>query len=67
MNTFIESINIYDYERFRDRCVAECNISRAAWSNWRNGAPISAKYKPIIDRVAQEMFGRCVFGEGDDQ
>ena len=63
MNTFISSINIYDYERFRDRCIAECNISRTTWSNWRNGAAITEKYKPIIDRVAAEMFGRTVFGQ----
>lgn len=68
MNTFISSINIYDYERFRDRCIAECNISRTTWSNWRNGAAITKKYKPIIDRVAAEMFGHTVFGkEGGQQ
>ena len=37
METFIASINIYDYERFRDRVMKECNISRATWSNWING------------------------------
>lgn len=63
MNTFISQINVYDYERFRDRCIAECNISRTTWSNWRNGASITEKYKPIIDKVAREMFGRTVFGE----
>ena len=68
MNNFIAQINIYDYERFRDRCVAECNISRTTWSNWRNGAAITEKYKPIIDRVAAEMFGRTVFAkEGGQQ
>ena len=68
MNTFISSINIYDYERFRDRCIAECNISRTTWSNWRNGAAITEKYKPIIDRVAAEMFERTVFWkEGGQQ
>ena len=67
MNNFIAQINIYDYERFRDRCVAECNISRTTWSNWRNGAAITEKYKPIIDRVAAEMFGRTVFGKDGGQ
>ena len=62
MNTFIASINIYDYERFRDQVMKECNISRATWSNWRNGGSIEKKYKPIIDRVATEMFGHPVFG-----
>ena len=64
MNEFIKTINIYDYEHFRDRVVAECNISRMAWSRWRNGAAISEKYKPIIDQIAMEMFGRLVFQKG---
>ena len=64
MKTFIASINIYDYERFRDRVTKECNISRATWSNWINGKGIETKYKPVIDRVATEMFGRTIFGEG---
>lgn len=64
MKTFIASINIYDYERFRDRVVKDCKVSRSTWSNWRNGGPIEAKYKPIIDQVAREMFGRTIFGEG---
>lgn len=68
METFIASINIYDYERFRNRCIAECNVSSATWSNWRNGKGIEKKYKPIIDLVATEMFGRTVFGkEGGQQ
>lgn len=64
MEQFIASINIYDYERFRDRVVKECNISRSTWSNWINGKGIETKYKPIIDQVAREMFGRTIFGEG---
>lgn len=64
MNTFITTLNIYDYERFRDRCIAECNISRTTWSNWRNGSSITDKYKPIIDKVSLELFGRTVFGKG---
>lgn len=68
MNTFIAQINIYDYEKFRDRCIAECNISRTTWSNWRNGGAITEKYKPIIDSVAMAMFGRTVFGmEGGEE
>lgn len=67
MEQFITTINIYDYERFRDRCIAECNISRTTWSNWRNGGAITEKYKPIIDRVATEMFGSTVFVEGGQQ
>ena len=64
MEQFIASINIYDYERFRARVIEACQVTRSTWSNWRNGGPIEAKYKPIIDQVAREMFGRTVFGEG---
>lgn len=67
METFIASINVYDYEHFRDKVMKECKISRATWSNWINGKGIESKYKPVIDNVAREMFGRTVFGEGGDQ
>ena len=67
MENFIASINIYDYEHFRDRVMKECNISRTTWSNWTNGKGIESKYKPIIDRVATEMFGRAVFQEGGNK
>lgn len=63
METFIASINIYDYERFRESVMRECNISRSTWSNWINGKGVESKYKPIIDRVASDMFGRLVFGK----
>lgn len=64
MNTFIQTINIYDYERFRDRVRERCNVSRSTWSNWTKGGPVSAKYKAVIDEVALDMFGRTVFGKG---
>ena len=64
MEQFIASINSYDYERFRARAIEACQVTRSTWSNWRNGGPIEAKYKPIIDQVAREMFGRTIFGEG---
>ena len=63
MNEFIKTINIWEYERFRDRVKSECNIGSMAWSRWRNGCVIADKYKPIINRIAVEMFGRAVFKE----
>lgn len=67
MEQFIASINIYDYERFRARVIEACQVTRSTWSNWRNGGPIETKYKPIIDHVATEMFGRPVFGKGGEK
>lgn len=65
MEEFLASINHFEYCDFRDKCVEECNVSTAAWSYWVNGGGVSAKYKPIINKVAMEMFGRPVFdGEG---
>ena len=63
MNQFINTINRHDYERFRNRVMHDCNISRATWSNWSAGKykPLPV-YRPIIDRIAIEMFGREVFG-----
>ncbi len=68
MEKFIASINVYDYEKFRDRVIKECIVTRSTWSNWRSGKPMEAKYKPIVDKIAIEMFGRPVFGtETQDQ
>lgn len=64
MEKFLYSINVYDYERFRDRVVEKCNVSRSAWSNWRNGGNVDRKFHSIIDEIATDMFGRAVFGEG---
>lgn len=67
MEEFIKTINHYDYEKFRDRVVKACNVSLATWSNWKNGETVSVKYQPIIDFVADELFGRKVFKKGGDQ
>lgn len=62
MEDFIKTINVYDYERFRDEVIRRCNVTRSCWSNWRNGKIIpDAKYQPIIDEVATEMFKRTIF------
>lgn len=68
MEEFIKTINHFEYNDFRDRIVEECNISTVAWGYWVKGGGISAKYIPIINKVAMEMFGRPVFdGEGGNQ
>ena len=61
MEEFIKTINVFDYKRFRDRVVKECNISRTSWSRWCAGAVITEKYKPIIDKIALELFGCSIF------
>lgn len=63
MEDFIATINHFEYCDFRDRCIEKCNISTAAWSYWINGGGVSAKYKPIINEVALEMFHRPVWEE----
>lgn len=50
MEQFIASINIYDYERFRDTIKTRCNISRTTWSNWRNGGSIEKSTNPSSTR-----------------
>ena len=67
MEDFLKTINIFQYELFREHVVKACNISMASWSYWRNGGTVSRKYKPIINIVAVDMFGRKVFTEGGDQ
>lgn len=63
MEEFVKTINHFEYNDFRDRIVKECNVSTAAWRLWVTGGGVSAKYKPIINKVAMEMFGRPVFEE----
>lgn len=61
MFNYLKTINHFDYCKFRERVIAECNISAVAWYKWSKGGPISEKYKPIINRIALEMFGKNVF------
>lgn len=63
MEEFIKLIkpDTAPFDRFRERVMQECNVSRQTWYNWAGGKPIEAKYKPIIDRIALEMFGTSVF------
>ena len=69
MEEFIKTIKgPSPYETFKQRVVEECNVTRQAFYNWENGRAIQEKYKPIIDRIALEMFGRAVFdGEGGEE
>ena len=66
MEEFIKTIkpdSPSPYDTFKQRVMAECNVSRQSFNNWENGKAIQEKFKPIIDRIALEMFGRAVFGE----
>lgn len=61
LKPFKEQLETLD--RFRDRVMTECNVSRQTWYNWTTGKPIEPKYKPIINRLALEIYGREVFTE----
>lgn len=65
MEEFIKKIKepVSRYELFRERVVAECNVSRQTFFNWADGKGIEEKYKPIIDRIAIELYGSPVFVE----
>ena len=63
MEEFVKTINHFEYCRFRDLCVERCNITTVAWNYWVKGGGVSAKYKPIINKAAMELFGKPVFNQ----
>ena len=65
MEEFIKSIkpDTTPYDNFRDRVMRECLVSRQTFYNWEHGQPIDPKYKPVINRIAAELFGKPVFSE----
>lgn len=63
MEEFIKSIkpDTTPFDSFRNRIIEECHVSRQTFHNWSIGKPMEEKYKPIINRIAVEIFGRPVF------
>ena len=63
MEEFIRSIkpDTSPYDTFRDRVMRECLVSRQTFYNWEHGQSIEPKYKPVINRIALDMFGQKVF------
>lgn len=63
MEEFVKEIRegVEKYNLFRQRVMDECNVGRMAFYSWSHGEPISKKYKPIIDRIAMEIYGKSVF------
>lgn len=59
LKPYKEQLELLD--RFRERVMAECNVSRQTYYNWTTGKSIEAKYKPIINRIAMEIYGCEVF------
>ena len=69
MENFIKSIkpDTTPYDTFRDRVMRDCLVSRQTFYNWEHGQSIEPKYKPIINRIATEMFGKPVFTDEEKQ
>lgn len=63
MEDFIKTVkpDTTPFDTFRKRVIKECNVSRQTWYNWSKGLPVEAKYKPIINDIATELFGKAVF------
>jgi len=63
MEEFVKKIrpDTTQFDTFKERVIRECNVSRQAWFNWAKGMPMLDKYKPIIDRIAMEVYGKKVF------
>lgn len=53
LKNYLEKQNMYRYLELRQSIIQECNVSRATFSNWRNGkVEPSLKYKNIINQVS---------------
>ena len=65
MKEFISKVkpDTTDYDTFRERVIKECNISRVTYYKWENGSTVSEKYKPIINQIAEEIYGKPAFEE----
>ena len=63
MEEFIRSIkpDTTPFDTFRERVIKECNVSRQTFYNWSKGLAVEAKYKPIINAISTEMFGKKIF------
>lgn len=63
MEEFIKSIkpDTTPFDRFRDRIIEECHVSRQTFYNWSIGKPMEKKFKPIINKISQEIYGKSVF------
>ena len=66
MEEFVKSIRPDNspYDIFRERVMKECNVQRQTFYHWEKGRIVQRKFRPIINKIALEMFGRAVFGEG---
>ena len=69
MEEFVKSIkpDATPYDTFRERVMKECNVQRQTFYHWENGRNVQRKFKPIINRIALELFGRAVFEEGGEE
>lgn len=65
MEEFVKQIKqeTMKYNTFREHVIKECIITRQTFYTWEHGYPITPKYKPIINRIAEEVYGRKVFDE----
>ena len=61
LQEFIENMPHGKADEFRNRVVAECNITQSYFRNWRNGLVVPSHYHKIINRISNAMFGKSVF------
>ena len=66
---FIENLTVRQYEDFRRKVLFSCSVTRATYSNWRNGKTVPKHYHEKINAIAQEITGNKIFsdqnGEGE--
>lgn len=63
MKTFIETITVREYELFRRRVMAELNVTRTAFANWKAGQMPAKRFRAPLNAIAQEITGKTIFPE----
>ena len=61
VKNFIENLTIRQYEYFRRKVLVSCSVTRATFSNWRNGKTVPMHYHEKINAIAEELTGKTIF------
>ena len=61
LQEFIENMPHGKADEFRNRVVADCEITQSLFRLWRNGLNVPDKYHDKINIISMDMFGKNVF------
>lgn len=61
VKNFIENLTIRQYDDFRRKVLVSCSVTRATYSNWKNGKTVPKHYHEKINAIAEELTGTKIF------